>query len=64
MVGGYVPASLGADWLTTTWDQNGALYALSPAEAVVEETCAEWIKQLLGLQIPFNVQLLIHALCS
>ena len=49
VVGGYVPASLGADWLTSTWDQNGALYALSPAEAVVEETCGEWIKQLLGL---------------
>jgi len=49
VVGGYVPASLGADWLSSTWDQNGALYALSPAEAVVEETCGEWIKKLLGL---------------
>ena len=28
MVGGSLPAALGADWLTSAWDQNGGLYAL------------------------------------
>ena len=34
VVGGGVPASLAADWLTSAWDQNAGLYALSPAGAV------------------------------
>ena len=38
-----------ADWLTSAWDQNAALYACAPAEAVVEEVCGGWLKDLLGL---------------
>ena len=34
VVGGSLPAALGADWLTGAWDQNGGLYAISPAAAV------------------------------
>ena len=49
VIGGAVPASLGADWLTSAWDQNAASYACAPAEAVVEEVCGEWLKDLLGL---------------
>jgi glutamate/tyrosine decarboxylase-like PLP-dependent enzyme len=49
VIGGAVPASLGADWLTSTWDQNAASFACAPAEAVVEEVCGEWLKDLLGL---------------
>src|SRR6185312_15812137 len=37
------------DWLTSTWDQNGASNLTAPAEAVVEEVCGAWCKQLLGL---------------
>jgi glutamate/tyrosine decarboxylase-like PLP-dependent enzyme len=31
------------------WDQNAALYACSPAAAVVEEVAGGWLKDLLGL---------------
>ncbi|MEU4603773.1 aminotransferase class V-fold PLP-dependent enzyme [Kribbella sp. NPDC023972] len=47
--GGATPAALGADWLTTVWDQNAGLYAASPAAAVVEEVAASWLVELFGL---------------
>jgi hypothetical protein len=43
-----LPAALTADWLTSTCDQNAALYACGPAEAVFEEVCGVWLKDLLG----------------
>jgi glutamate/tyrosine decarboxylase-like PLP-dependent enzyme len=49
VVGGSSEASLAADWLTASWDQNAGLYALSPALAVIEETSARWVLDLLGL---------------
>jgi glutamate/tyrosine decarboxylase-like PLP-dependent enzyme len=49
VIGGAQPAALAADWLTATWDQNAALYACGPAEAVVEEVAGGWLKELLGL---------------
>jgi glutamate/tyrosine decarboxylase-like PLP-dependent enzyme len=49
VIGGAVPAALAADWLTSTWDQNAALYAAGPAEAVIEEVCGEWLKDLFRL---------------
>jgi glutamate/tyrosine decarboxylase-like PLP-dependent enzyme len=49
VIGAGLPAALGADWLTATWDQNAGLYACSPAAAVVEEVCGDWLKDLLGL---------------
>lgn len=49
VVGGSVPASLAADWLTSTWDQPAALYASGPAIAVIEEICGQWLKELLDL---------------
>jgi glutamate/tyrosine decarboxylase-like PLP-dependent enzyme len=49
VIGGNLPASLGADWLTSVWDQNAALYAVSPAASVVEETVGLYIKDLLSL---------------
>ncbi|NIK54349.1 pyridoxal phosphate-dependent decarboxylase family protein [Kribbella shirazensis] len=47
--GGATPASLAADWLTSTWDQNAGLYAASPAAAVVEDVTARWLVELFGL---------------
>src|SRR5580704_4061429 len=49
VVGGALPAALAADWLTSAWDQNAASYACGPAEAVIEEVCGDWLKDLLGL---------------
>jgi glutamate/tyrosine decarboxylase-like PLP-dependent enzyme len=49
VIGAGLPASLGADWLTGTWDQNAGLYACGPAAAVVEEACGAWLKELLGV---------------
>jgi glutamate/tyrosine decarboxylase-like PLP-dependent enzyme len=49
VVGGGIPASLAADWLTSAWDQNAGLYALSPAASVVEEVAAAWLLDLFGL---------------
>ena len=49
VIGGAVPAALAADWLTATWDQNASLHACGPAEAIIEEVCGAWLKDLLGL---------------
>ena len=37
VIGGGVPVSVAADWLTSAWDQNAAAYACSPAAA-----CFAW----------------------
>jgi glutamate/tyrosine decarboxylase-like PLP-dependent enzyme len=49
VIGGSMPAALAADWLTSTWDQNAAAHACSPAAAVVEEVVGAWLLDLLGL---------------
>jgi glutamate/tyrosine decarboxylase-like PLP-dependent enzyme len=49
VIGGAVPASLAADWLTSTWDQNAGIYVCGPAASVVEEVAGAWLIELLGL---------------
>lgn len=49
VIGGTLPIALAADWLTSAWDQNAASNLTAPAEAVVEEVCGEWMKDLLGI---------------
>jgi hypothetical protein len=41
--------AVAADWLTSTWDQNGGGYVVAPALSVAEEVAAEWVRELLGL---------------
>ena len=68
VIGGAVPAALAADWLTATWDQNGALHATSPAAAVVEEVAGAWLKDILRLPAHASFALIsgcqmAHATC-
>ncbi len=49
VIGGALPVAVAADWLTAAWDQNAASNATAPAEAVVEEVCGEWARELFGL---------------
>jgi glutamate/tyrosine decarboxylase-like PLP-dependent enzyme len=49
VIGGTLPASLGADWLVTSWDQNAAMRYASPATAAIEEVAGEWLLDILGL---------------
>ncbi|MGH2454678.1 MAG: pyridoxal phosphate-dependent decarboxylase family protein [Candidatus Limnocylindria bacterium] len=49
VIGGALPAAAAADWLTTTWAQNAALHASSPAAAAAEQVAGEWMLELLGL---------------
>ncbi len=49
VIGGSLPASLAADWMTSVWDQNAAIFAGGPAVAVMEEIAGKWIKDLLAL---------------
>ncbi len=49
VIGGSLPVAIAADWILSTWEQNGAIYQTSPAAAVVEEVAGEWLKELLRL---------------
>src|SRR5919108_924637 len=55
VIGGAMPASLAADWLTSVWDQNAAIYAATPAASVAEAVCARWVVELFGLPATSSV---------
>ncbi len=49
VTGGSLPAALAADWLVSAYDQNAAMYVMSPAAAVIEEIAAGWLLDLFDL---------------
>jgi len=49
VIGGTLLSAVGADWLTSAWDQNAGMYATAPASAVAEEVVGEWLLDLLDL---------------
>ena len=49
VIGGTLPAALGADWLVSAWDQNTGMRYATPAMAAIEETAGAWLVDLLGL---------------
>ncbi|HJT64688.1 MAG TPA: aminotransferase class V-fold PLP-dependent enzyme [Candidatus Limnocylindria bacterium] len=57
VIGGAIPAAVGADWLTAAWDQNAVLHATSPAAAAAELVAGAWMLELLGLPATASVGL-------
>src|SRR2546423_11292964 len=49
VVGGSLPVTVAADWLTSVWDQNAAFYAHSPLAAAAQPISSEWLLQLFCL---------------
>ena len=47
--GGTHPPALAARWLADAWDQNAALYVMSPIAAHLEQVCETWLVDILGL---------------
>ena len=47
--GGLLPTAHAAAWLSDTWNQNGALWLMSPVGTELEHLCEKWIVQLFGL---------------
>lgn len=47
--GNAVPVALAARWLSDIWNQNPALYVISPAVAKLEQVCEQWVRELLNL---------------
>jgi glutamate/tyrosine decarboxylase-like PLP-dependent enzyme len=49
VIGGVLPAALGANWLAGAWDQNAALRGMSPIAAELEDVVLRWICEALNL---------------
>ena len=49
VIGGSLPVSVAASWLSTAWDQNAGLFVGSPIGVVLEEICLKWLLQIFNL---------------
>ena len=49
VMGGGTPAALGADWLTSAYDQVAFGWASSPMAARLEQVAVDWLRQLFEL---------------
>lgn len=49
--GSSLPVTVASNWLATGWDQNSALFAMSPAVAVIEEVALRWVLDALHLPL-------------
>jgi glutamate/tyrosine decarboxylase-like PLP-dependent enzyme len=49
VMGASHPVGVAADWLTSAWGQNSAIFATSPAAAVAEKAAAHWLLDILDL---------------
>lgn len=49
VTGGALPATVAATWLAAAWDQEGGMWATSPASVAIEATAHRWLLDLFGL---------------
>ncbi|MDR7402738.1 MAG: aminotransferase class V-fold PLP-dependent enzyme [Armatimonadota bacterium] len=49
VIGGSLPVALAANWLAGAWDQNSALYNVTPATAHLEQIALRWLLSLFRL---------------
>src|ERR1019366_9388186 len=49
VLGGSLPAALGANWLASAWDQNAGLFLATPISATLEEVSLRWLLDALAL---------------
>jgi glutamate/tyrosine decarboxylase-like PLP-dependent enzyme len=49
VIGGSLPVTVASNWLSTSWDQNVAMYEVTPAAATMEMVAIDWLVRLLGL---------------
>jgi glutamate/tyrosine decarboxylase-like PLP-dependent enzyme len=49
VIGGGLPVSVAANWLATAWDQNAALYEVTPGVSHLEEVALRWLTGLFDL---------------
>jgi glutamate/tyrosine decarboxylase-like PLP-dependent enzyme len=49
VIGGSLPVTVAANWLAGAWDQNAALYNVTPAAALLEQAALNWLVDLFGL---------------
>jgi glutamate/tyrosine decarboxylase-like PLP-dependent enzyme len=49
VIGGSLPVALAANWLAGAWDQNAALYEVTPGVSRIEEVASRWVVELFEL---------------
>ena len=54
VMGGTTPAALGADWLTSAYDQVALGWASSPLAARLESVAVRWLRELFELPDEFD----------
>jgi glutamate/tyrosine decarboxylase-like PLP-dependent enzyme len=54
VMGGGTPAALGADWLTSAYDQIAFAWASSPFASRLEQIAVDWLRQLFELPTDFG----------
>ena len=48
VIGGSLPATVAASWLSTAWDQNAGLFVGSPVGTVLEEVSLKWLLEIFN----------------